>query len=352
VPVFPIREMAVPKSPLAEEEAWPTQALPTMPASVSRLSITEADLNTSSPDYDSLLQVFRGTIKGLFQPLSDKPTLVVPGLNGGAEWGGAAADRDGIIYVNSNEVPWIVTIKSNTGLANMSRGASLYVRNCSSCHGVDRFGNPSSGFSSLSALKQRIKREDVQEIVSRGKGRMPGFPQISEDERKAILNYLYDEENEKDKVVSAKDVFGAVEPWDLKGYSKFLDSNGDPGIKPPWGTLTAVDLNTGLHKWQIPLGDVKKYKDQGIAATGTENYGGPIVTASGLIFIAATKDGKFRVFDKLNGKLLWEANLPTAGYATPSTYMVNGVQYVVVTCGGARLGAAKGDYVVAFKLRK
>lgn len=352
VPVFPIREMAVPKSPVAEEEAWPTQPLPTMPASVSRLSVTESDLNTASPDYDSLLQVFRGTNKGLFQPLSDKPTLVVPGLNGGAEWGGAAADKDGIIYVNSNEVPWIVTIKSNTGFANMSKGAALYVRNCSSCHGVDRFGNPSSGFPSLSALKQRIKREDVQEIVSRGKGKMPGFPQILEDERKAILNYLFDEESEKDKVASAKDVFGSVEPWDLKGYSKFLDSNGDPGIKPPWGTLTAVDLNTGLHKWQIPLGDVKKYKDQGLASTGTENYGGPIVTASGLIFIAASKDSKFRVFDKLDGKLLWEADLPTAGYATPSTYMVNGVQYVVVSCGGARLGAAKGDYVVAFKLHK
>jgi quinoprotein glucose dehydrogenase len=169
--------------------------------------------------------------------------------------------------------------------------------------------------------------------------------------RKAILNYLFDEESEKDKIASAKNVFGAVEPWDLKGYSKFLDSNGDPGIKPPWGILTAVDLNTGLHKWKVPLGDVKKYKDQGLT-TGTENYGGPVVTASGLIFIAASKDGKFRVFDKLNGKLLWEADLPTAGYATPSTYMVNGVQYVVVSCGGSRLGAAKGDHVVAFKLGK
>jgi quinoprotein glucose dehydrogenase len=351
-PVFPIREVNVPKSAVAEEEAWPTQPLPVIPASVSRLSITESDLNTASPDYDSLLQVFRGTIKGLFQPFSDKPTMVVPGLNGGAEWGGAAADQDGILYVNSNEVPWIVTIKSNTGFTSMSRGQSMYVRNCSSCHGVDKFGNPASGFPSLSAIKDRIKKKEFQEIVSAGKGRMPGFPHISENDRRAIMNYLYDEENANDKAASAKDVFGAVEPWDLKGYSKFLDSNGDPGIKPPWGTLTAVDLNTGVHKWQVPLGDVKKYKDQGLEPTGTENYGGPIVTASGLIFIAASKDGKFRVFDKHDGKLLWEANLPTAGYATPSTYMVNGVQYVVIACGGTRLGAQKGDYVVAFKLRK
>jgi len=350
-PVFPIREVAVPKSPVAEEEAWPTQPLPAMPAPVSRNLITESDLNTASPDYDSLLQVFRGTVKGIFQPLSDKPTLVVPGLNGGAEWGGAAADKDGILYVNSNEVPWIVTIKSNTGLGEMSRGQAMYVQNCSPCHGVDKFGNPASGFPALSTIKNKLKKSEVHEIIGSGQGKMPGFPQISEEDRKAISNYLFDEESEKDKLASAKNVFGAVEPWDLKGYSKFLDSNGDPGIKPPWGILTAVDLNTGLHKWQVPLGDVKKYKDQGIT-TGTENYGGPIVTASGLLFIAASKDAKFRVFDKQNGKLLWEADLPTAGYATPSTYMVNGVQYVVVACGGTRLGAEKGDYVVAFKLRK
>ncbi len=351
-PVFPIREVTVPKSPVAEEEAWPTQPVPTMPAPVSRNLITESDLNAASSDYDSLLQVFRGTVKGIFQPLSDKPTLVVPGLNGGAEWGGAAADKDGILYVNSNEVPWIVTIKSNQGFGEMSRGQAMYVQNCSPCHGVDRFGNPASGFPALNTIKNKLKKPEVYEIIASGKGKMPGFPQISGDDRKAILNYLFDEESEKDKLASAKNVFGAVESWDLKGYSKFLDSNGDPGIKPPWGILTAVDLNTGLHKWKVPLGDVKKYKDQGLESTGTENYGGPIVTASGLIFIAASKDGKFRVFDKVNGKLLWEADLPTAGYATPSTYMINGVQYVVVACGGSRLGAARGDNLVAFKLGK
>jgi quinoprotein glucose dehydrogenase len=170
-PIFPIKDMAVPKSSVAEEEAWPTQPLPTMPAPVSRNLITESDLNKTSPDYDSLLQVFRGTVKGMFQPFSDKPTLVVPGLNGGVEWGGAAADKEGILYVNSNEVPWIVTIKANTDYTGMSRGQAMYVQNCSACHGVDKFGNPASGFPALNTIKNKLKKPEVHEIIGSGKGK-------------------------------------------------------------------------------------------------------------------------------------------------------------------------------------
>lgn len=349
-PVFDINEMPVPQSSIQEEEAWPTQPIPSVPASVSRLSISESELNTYSPDYDSLRQVFNQTNKGLFQPFSEIPTFVVPGLNGGAEWGGAAVDPEGILYVNSNEVPWIVTLMRNSTISGMSVGHAVYVKNCSSCHGVDRTGNPASGFPSLMALEKRFKKEEVKAIVSKGKGMMPGFPQIPDKEKEAIVRFLFNEESSQEKS-SKVNIYTAADPWDLKGYSKFLDSKGNPGITPPWGTLTAVDLNTGLHKWQIPLGEIKEYADKGIPATGTENYGGPLVTASGLLFIAATKDNKFRAFDKETGDLLWETDLPTAGFATPSTYLVNGTQYVVIACGGTKLETEKGDHVIAFKLR-
>jgi quinoprotein glucose dehydrogenase len=136
----------------------------------------------------------------------------------------------------------------------------------------------------------------------------------------------------------------------ISGYSKFLDKNGLPAVSPPWGTLNAIDLNTGEYKWKIPYGEYPELAAKGIPQTGSESYGGPVVTASGLLFIAGTKDKKFRVYDKNDGKLLWETTLPAAAFATPSTYEVNGKQYVVLACGGTKLGAEAGDSYVAFAL--
>jgi quinoprotein glucose dehydrogenase len=139
-------------------------------------------------------------------------------------------------------------------------------------------------------------------------------------------------------------------PYKVTGYNKFQDSKGYPAIAPPWGTLNAINLNTGEYLWKVPLGEDKALKEKGVRNTGTENYGGPVVTASGLLFIAATKDEKFRAFDKKTGKLLWETDLPAAGFATPATYQVDGKQFVVIACGGAKLGARKGNQYVAFAL--
>lgn len=348
-PVYPIEDMEVPASPVAEEEAWPTQPVPSTLKPISRLTIDESELNTYSPDYDSLKQVYDSSNKGIYMPFSDVPTFIVPGLNGGAEWGGAAADPEGVLYVNSNEVPWVVTLRENTELSDISLGQSVYMQSCSSCHRVERSGSPSSGFPSLVGLKDNMQKPELQEVISKGKGMMPGFPHLTGEEMDALMAYLFDEEVAEDKQ-APRNMYNLVEPWTIKGYSKFIDRHGNPGITPPWGTLTAVDLNTGQHKWQIPLGESDTYQGPEGPATGTENYGGPIVTANGLLFIAASNDSKIRAFDKNNGNLLWEADLPTSGFATPSTYMVNGIQYIVVACGGARLGSEKGDILVAFAL--
>jgi quinoprotein glucose dehydrogenase len=135
------------------------------------------------------------------------------------------------------------------------------------------------------------------------------------------------------------------------GYHKFLDHEGYPGIKPPWGVLSAIDLNSGEIAWQVPLGEHPELTARGIPRTGTETFGGTIVTAGGLVFIAGTKDERIHAFDKQDGTLLWEESLPAGGYATPCTYQLNGRQYVVIAAGGAgKLGTRAGDAFVAFTL--
>jgi quinoprotein glucose dehydrogenase len=175
---------------------------------------------------------------------------------------------------------------------------------------------------------------------------MPSFSHISDAERKAIVDFLFNK-NDNNALVATKN--GQV-PYQHTGYNRWYDKNGYPVSQPPWGTLTAVDLNTGQRRWQIPLGEYKALIDKGIPPTGTDNYGGPLVTASNLIFIAASRDEKFRAIEKETGKVLWTASLPAAGYASASTYSVNGRQYVVIACGGGKLNTRSGDKFVAFAL--
>lgn len=351
-PVYPIKEISVPKSDVPEEKAWPTQPIPTLPKPYARTTFSESDINPHSADRDSLLAVYRKANKGMFHPFGKTPTIILPGFDGGAEWGGAAVDPDGIMYVNANEMPWIASLAptpKDDELSNLSPGQRVYTLNCVVCHGPERKGNPRSGYPSLVDIGQRRERDYVAKLITSGKGMMPGFTSITGTEKQALVAFLFGDE--KVEVASeSKNKKGPFVPYKFNGYNKFLDSKGYPAISPPWGTLTAIDLNTGKHVWQKTLGEFKELTAKGIAPTGTENYGGPVITAGGLLFIAATKDGMFRAFDKKTGKLLWQTELPAAGFATPSTYEVNGKQYIVVACGGTKLGTKKGDSYVAFAL--
>jgi quinoprotein glucose dehydrogenase len=179
---------------------------------------------------------------------------------------------------------------------------------------------------------------------------MPSFPDLDDQAITSLLEFLHSPA--KSGTGSQADAANASHDYTFTGYKKFLDPDGYPAIAPPWGTLNALDLKTGKYLWQIPLGQYPELVKQGMLDTGSEIYGGPIVTAGGVVFIGGTVyDRKFRAFDARTGKLLWDTVLPFAGIATPSTYMVDGRQYVVIAASGGRdaKGPVGGAYV-AFAL--
>ncbi len=352
-PLFDIEEKPMPSSDLEGEQAWATQPIPVKPKPFARMSqdLTEEDISPFAENKEELLEFFNEADRRQYAPPNITSNLLLPGYDGAAEWGGAATDpTNGILYVNSNEMPWNLKVAPSTKIDDDTPlGEAVYQKNCVSCHQADRNGVVASGLPSLINLKRKKEKSEVTQIIANGKGMMTGFPQIQGDELQALLRYLYNEEIKHTVPTTIVDNEAKSVLYKHDGYSKFLDSNGLPGIKPPWGTLHAIDLNTGDYKWSIPLGNTPELGEKGIG-TGTENYGGPVVTENGLLFIGATKDGYFRVFDKENGALLWEYQLPAAAFATPAMYEVNGKQYIAIACGGEKLGTEKGNQIIAFAL--
>ncbi|MGK6352552.1 outer membrane protein assembly factor BamB family protein [Parapedobacter sp. DT-150] len=354
-PVFPIEEKPFPASDVPGEAAWPTQPIPTLPKPFARQQLADTDISRLAENRTELMAIYHAANKGVFQPLSvGKQTILFPGADGGAEWGGAAVDDRGVMYINANEMAWLFSLSPDEEGAeqvNLTAGNLLYNNHCASCHGVDLKGHPGSGYPALVEVKKKLQRPELQKIITNGKGMMPGFAHLTASDKQAVIDFLL--ETEKQEAQEATTVAGALpakSPYRFNGYNKFLDNRGYPAISPPWGTLTAIDLNTGDQLWQHPLGEFEELTAEGHPPTGTENYGGPVATAGGLLFIAATKDGMFRAFDKATGKLLWSDKLPAAGFATPSTYAVNGKQYIVIAAGGTKLDTPKGDAYVAYSL--
>lgn len=339
-PIFPIEELNVPISDMPGERSSATQPMTTLPP-FSRQSVEQ--INPFAPGKDSLQQILDGMRKGsVFQPPSIDGTLVFPGYDGGGEWGGAAFDPwRSLVIVNSSQMAWTLNMIPTSA---DHPGATVYLTNCASCHGADKEGGEFMGvIPSLSDLRDNLARDEILRILRSGKGSMPSFSSIDSSKLELVTDYLLG--------IDANNVgSGQSVSYVSSGYHRFLDRLGYPAISPPWGLLTAIDLQAEEIRWQVPLGEYEELSQSGVPVTGTENYGGPLVTETGLTFIAATRDEKIRAFDSETGELLWEDKLPAGGYATPSMYMANGKQYLLIACGGGKMGTNSGDYYVAYSL--
>ena len=348
-PLVPIEYRKYPASVLPGEVASAEQGLPTWPAPYARQNLTEDLLTTRTPEaHQWASERFKATIhEGQFVPFRvGAETIVFPGFDGAAEWGGPAVDPDtDIIYVNSNEMAWTASLFEDKG----ERGAkAIYLSQCAGCHGENMRGAPPN-IPNLEGIGNRRSPADIAAAIRGGKGRMPGFPNLYEDQLNGLVEFLLTGEN-KELSSSGPPLPGMK--YRLTGYRRFLDPDAYPAIAPPWGTLNAIDLNTGEYKWKINFGEYPELAAKGMKNTGSENYGGPIATAGGLLFIGATNyDKKFHAFDKSTGELLWETTLPFAGNATPISYAVNGRQFIVIAAGGGKdPKSGSGGVYVAFAL--
>ncbi len=361
-PLFPIKESHYPASTVPGEVASPTQPLPTIPAPYTHQFVNAETLTNRTPQAHAWAekQLASYISGGQFIPPSlNKLTVDMPGFAGGGEWGGAAVDpRTGVLYVNANDTAWVVglIVFPKPG----SEGEEIYQTQCSVCHGINRFGSPPA-FPRLVGIDTKLTDQEIADKIHQGGGRMPPFTNINGEQMKSLIQYLktppqWHRPHRNGKAAApARPAITASRkdmPYETIGFRRFLDPEGYPATAPPWGTLSAIDMNTGRYLWEIPFGEYPELAAKGMKDTGSDNYGGPVVTAGGLIFIGATVfDQEFHAYDSTTGKLLWETELPLSGLATPATYMVNGKQYVVIGAGGGQTSRKpSGGMYIAFSL--
>ena len=360
-PLFPVTETPVDTiTALAGERLSPTQPVPQKPAPFVRQQFLEKDINPylSKEEYDSVKeQLSRYRTGQMFLPQTKTGTIIFPGFDGGGEYGGPSVDPEtNILYVNANEMAWILKmldVRPKTGQNEnyLQAGERLFRQNCMACHGADRKG--SGNYPSLLDVKKKYSPADFLSFINTGRRMMPAFQHLEEQDKAAIESYVLEDNKEQPRhyigKTSAADSFRSV-PYSISGYNKFLSKSGLPAVAPPWGTITAIDLNSGEHVWTSVLGNDDRLAGKASGPTGIENYGGSVVSKGGLLFIGAARDGMFRVFNKRTGKLLLETRLPHPNFATPAVYSVNGKEFVVLACGGGKLGTASGDSYVAYSL--
>jgi len=352
-PIFPFRLRRAPESTIQGEVTAAYQPYPELPEPFSspEFKIEEATDRTPAA-HDFILEQVRRSTFGWFAPPTEAKPLLYRSSRGGAEWTGACVDvPTGRIYVSVNHIVSKITAYRSDELDRdpaqpPSAGEMVFEQACAACHGVKRQGT--GMVPSLLGLRHRMTDDQVSALLKTGRGQMPPAPPIALEHSADLLDFLMRRNQPPSRTVRGT---GSRSEFFIGGFQFLTDPDGYPGSKPPWGTLDCLDLNTGRILWQVPLGEYEELKRQGLPRTGTENFGGPTVTAGGLVFCAGTRDEKIRAFDKDSGDELWSAKLPWGGYAPPTVYQVNGREFIVIAAtGGGKLGTATGDAYVAFAL--
>ena len=280
-------------------------------------------------------------------PPTTTGTLLFPGVRAGAGWGGAAFDPTlQRLILNVEETASVLRlIEVPAGFSKRN----VYFAHCARCHGADlkglyqgRADRYGAGGPSLVDVGERMSERNIHTVIAQGRGSMPRFDQLPELERIALVDYLLQPPDDFSRDVRTSErSFLVAEPVTLR------DSERLPGNVPPWGSLVAFDLGAGEPAWRVPLGEYPSRPGLGF---GAENTGGAVVTAGGLVFIAATPDMKLRAFDALDGALLWESELSAGGFGTPAVYAAGGRQFIAIAAGGGRLGPPSGSEYIAFAL--
>jgi quinoprotein glucose dehydrogenase len=349
-PLFPIREEPVYGRALPGESPALSQPLPELPEPFTAQGLSRDDLDDRDPDIKAdLIERLAGyRNEGLYNLPSLEGSILRPGFDGGAGWGGAAWDQErGLLYINASETASVLQMvpSESTEMLDVMNTQAIYRMSCAQCHGNDRRGGGMA--PSLRGIGSRLPPWDIYDIIVNGRGRMPAL-----DSRMGSLGplaamwYLYTSPDSETGVETSTQ----AKSYGHSGYPDFIGVDNLPASKPPWGTLNAVDIVSGAIRWRVPLGDFPQALAMGLQNKGSSNYGGPVATAGGLVFIAATPDAKFRAYDSDSGELLWDTDLPTGGFATPAVYEAGGKQYIVVNASGAKLGTRPGSYYLAFAL--
>ena len=208
-----------------------------------------------------------------YTPFSLEGSVLFPGFDGGGEWGGAAADLEtGVLYVNSSDVPWIGAMSPAPAPAAAPRaGPTVYAEACAGCHGPDRAGGDRG--PGLADVGSRLSAAQIREVIDQGRGFMPSFRALPEAEKNGVTAHLLGQPEPAPAAAQGPPRVVEIAPYRFRGYERWRDEEGYPAVKPPWGTLNAIDLNSGGYLWKIPLGEHAALTARGIPVTGTEQYG-------------------------------------------------------------------------------